>query len=427
MLKSVQLMTIPNMRESSLSAIEFLETEEGILASSKEEIYGCIFGRDSLITAMNLLAAYEESKSERLLSLAKKILLNLAKLQGQAVNIESGEQPGKIIHEYRKSGHEHLTKRENDPWYLYPDGVLRNYDSVDSTPLFLIAAHMYHELSGDDMQSMLSSINLALGWLMEYGDSNSDGLIDYEFHSDRKSGGLPVQNWIDSHETLFHEDGTPVKYPIAPIEVQSYSYVAYELWQDYMQNFDPMKAARMRDKSKQLREAFQQHFAGMDGWAVDGNGKLMTSKRSNFGHVLWSCRSFAGKSACLIDDNQAAMIVDKLMQPDIFEQKAGIRTLSKNSSAYRANSYHNGSIWPHDNLMIAEGFESFGYNEHALNIRKAMLNAYQNFSTPLELFVYDDYFLEYCSPTGQTACRIQAWSASGMFVNALKLQKYGIT
>src|SRR5947207_667601 len=107
--------------ELGVRSIKQLETDHGILASSREELYGCIFGRDSLITALKLLRIYEQTRDTYFLNLVEKILRNLALLQGARVNRESGEEPGKCIHEWRPSGHEHLTKRAQKPWYLYPD------------------------------------------------------------------------------------------------------------------------------------------------------------------------------------------------------------------------------------------------------------------------------------------------------------------
>src|SRR6185437_15082746 len=117
------------------SALRELETEQGILASGKEEIFGCIFGRDSLITTLEMLRAYERTGDAYLLALAHKVLTNLIALQGKEVNIESGEEPGKCIHEFRPSNHGHLTGHSEHPWYVYPDDVMRNYDTVDATPL----------------------------------------------------------------------------------------------------------------------------------------------------------------------------------------------------------------------------------------------------------------------------------------------------
>src|SRR6266404_7511238 len=136
--------------EMGLTSIKDLEVSNGILASGRDEVYGCIFGRDSLITSLELLEAFERTKNPYFLELVRKILTNLALLQGTSVQIESGEEPGKIIHEYRPEKHEHLTRALQEPWYVYPDNIMRNYDSVDSTPLFLITLHKYLQVSQDD-------------------------------------------------------------------------------------------------------------------------------------------------------------------------------------------------------------------------------------------------------------------------------------
>ncbi len=224
------------------NSIKDLEAPLGILASGREEAYGCIFGRDSLITSLELLEAYKRTYNPYFLGLVKKILLNLAALQGKEVQIESGEEPGKIIHEYRPERHEHLTQTLDHPWYVYPDNQMRNYDSVDSTPLFLLAAHQYYAVSKDEatIAELRPNIAAALTWLLEYGDTNHDGFIDYRFHPDRTFGGLKSQSWMDSTESLFYEEssGFP-QYPIAPVEVQAYAYAALRAWSDYSKRPSP--------------------------------------------------------------------------------------------------------------------------------------------------------------------------------------------
>ena len=162
------------------TSIRELETPQGILASGKAEIYGCLFGRDSLITSLTLLDVYERTRDVYYLALVRKVLTNLAKLQGNDVNIESGEEPGKIIHEFRPDNHAHLTAEGAPPWYVYPDDVMRNYDTADATPLFLMTLHAYLRASGDVnfVEGMLPSVRAALDWMRCYGDSNNDGLFD---------------------------------------------------------------------------------------------------------------------------------------------------------------------------------------------------------------------------------------------------------
>lgn len=417
--------------ELGLATIRELETERGILASGKEEIFGCIFGRDSLITGMKLLRAYKKTQNPYFLSLVRKILINLAALQGREINIESGEEPGKIIHEFRPERHEHLTSRGEPPWFLYPDRVMRNYDSVDSTPLFLITAYEYYRVSGEEefLSEILPEIHAALEWLQISGDSNHDGFIDYQFHPDRKYGGLLTQSWMDSRESVFHESGAPASYPIAPVEAQAYAYYAFKAWAHFFQNSDGGLAGILESRAQILKERFNEQFvigAGGDfscAFAIDGNGQPLSSPRSSMGHCLWAAFKISdgSKPECILDEEHIPSLVRRLMQSDLFVPNAGIRTLSTTSRRFAANSYHNGSIWPHDTAMISEGFENFGYRLEAKQIQSAIVAAFSYFQTPIELFVFSDLGYEsYRSPTGQEACKKQAWSAAALLSDTLE-------
>lgn len=409
-----------------------LETERGVLASGRDEIYGCIFGRDSLITALKLLEVYRKSQDEYFLGVVKKILLNLLDLQGKEVNIESGEEPGKCIHEFRPDKHEHLTKHLDRPWYVYPDSIMRNYDSVDATPLLLIALYEYYSLTKDE--SFLELVRLhaerAIDWILIYGDTNGDGLIDYRFHPDRNYGGLVTQSWMDSHDSVFHEDGTPIIYPIAPIEAQAYAYVALRAWSKLLYRPGLLERADQLKKvfnEKFIIEDMQPSLFADDGWmwslafAVDGVGKPCISPRSSMGHCLWAVYEDeeTGELESILDGEYIEKLVKRLMAQDLFTPKAGIRTLSTKSIKFHPMSYHNGSIWPHDTSIIIEGLENFGYTKESERVRKALLHAYRYFRTPIELFAFDGAITEYRSPTGQTACKKQAWSAAALLSETL--------
>ena len=352
------------------STIQELETADGIMASHKDEIYGCVFGRDTLITSLKLLKVYRSTKNEYFTSLVKKVLLNLAKLQGKVVNIESGEEPGKCIHEYRPNNHEHLTQKLEEPWYVYEDGTMRNYDTVDATPLFLIAIYEYYKLTSDEdfLEKILPHVRLCVDWLLDFADTNKDGLIDYQFSSIRKYGGLRTQSWMDSFDSVFHEDGGKVEYPIAPVEVQGYAYVALKAWGKFYQTVDSGLSELLENKAKYLKEIFNQRFvfetnSGLKiAFALDGNNKPLTATRSSIGHCLWSVWEVEeGRKESILQEKYIPMLAERLLQKDLFEPSAGIRTLSKSSKFYKPNSYHNGSIWPHDNAMIIEGLENFGF------------------------------------------------------------------
>ncbi|MBV9159653.1 MAG: hypothetical protein JO019_03610 [Candidatus Kaiserbacteria bacterium] len=416
--------------ELGLKSIKELETEHGILASSRQEIYGCIFGRDSLITSLLLLRVHERRSDPYFLYLVEKILRNLALLQGKEINIESGEEPGKMIHEWRPSGHEHLTALSHTPWYLYPDNVMRNYDTVDATPLYLLTVYEYWRASGKDevIESLMPSIYAALQWILDRGDANGDGLIDYTFHPDRKHGGLKTQSWMDSVESVFFEesDVRPL-YPIAPLEAQAYAFAALRAWSDYFAPRDHMLASTLAERAFAIKDVFNSRFVVKRGkgpslaFAIDGEGKPLVSPRSSMGHVLWATwRGAGGKHESVLDEKYIPVIAERLMARDLFVPHAGIRTLSSRSSRFDPVSYHNGSIWPHDTAIVAAGLDNFGYAADGERLREALRRAYQHYATPIELFGFTrGRFREYKHENGSGgACRIQAWSAAALLSTA---------
>lgn len=410
-----------------IRVIRELEAPQGILASGRDEAYGCIFGRDSLITSLTLLDVYEKTGEAYHRELVRKVLVNLADLQGRIVNIESGEEPGKIIHEYRPDRHEHLTARAEKPWYVYGDKVMRNYDTADATPLFLMAVHRYWRATKDRpfVESLLPNVRAALRWLEEYGDSDGDGLFDYRFHPERSYGGLATQSWMDSEESVFFEEGGErPRYPIAPVEVQAYAYAALRAWADFFVGEDPGLAGRLCARADTLKRRFNEAFPvrGKRGrvslaFALDGEGRQLVSPRSSMGHCLWA--AWQSEPGAMPDPILAADIIPaiarRLIAPDLYVPRAGIRTLSVRSRAYDPGSYHNGSIWPHDTAIVADGLETVGFRDEARRVRASLLNAYRHFKTPLELFVYSEgRYREYRGPSGQGACRTQAWSVASL-------------
>lgn len=410
--------------ELGLKSIRELEVEGGILASSRSEAYGCIFGRDSLITALQLLKTYERTRDPYFLRVTEKVLRTLGNLQGRSHQIESGEQPGKIIHEFRPDNHAHLTALGESPWFIYPEGEMRNYDSVDATPLFLMAVGEYMRLTDDQgfLVSLLPNVRAALAWVMDYGDQNGDAFLDYSFHPERRFGGLSVQSWMDSTESLFYEDsGERPPYPIAPLEVQAYAWVALSLWGDYFAALphedDKSLGSRYRSRARKLKKRFNEAFvlrgarSATLAYALDGRGAPLSSARSSMGHVLWA--TYRGE--CILEPRYIPFIRNRLMARDLFVAQAGIRTLSSRSSHFEPISYHNGSIWPHDTALLAEGLERHGFTHDAARVRQALIAAYEHFKTPIELFAYRRGFREYMHANGQGgACRIQAWSAAAL-------------
>ncbi len=406
-----------------VDSLKELEVERGITASGRDEVYGCIFGRDSLITSLMLLSYMRQSGERSHVPLIKKILTNLAQLQGVAINIESGEEPGKCIHEYRTDRHEHLTQSA-EPWYLYPDGTMRNYDTADATLLFLMAFHELYTLTGDFLyiERHLPNIRAALQWIFDHGDVNGDGFFDYRFHPERKFGGLKTQSWMDSTESVFFENSNERPgYPIAPVEVQAYAFAALRNFADFYSAREPEFSKKLSARASNLKISFNRYFVRRNGrrtvevaYALDGVDSPLTSARSSMGHCLWACYRGGAIAESILDDALIPGVVRRLMQPDLFVPDAGIRTLSTRSIRFDPVSYHNGSIWPHDTAIVAEGFENFGYTDEARLVRAGLMNAYQHFNTPIELFGYSEGFKEYRGDNGGTACRVQAWSAASL-------------
>ena len=409
-----------NFRDYIYQSLLELATEDGINASGKDEIYGCIFGRDSALTILKIIKVHQKSPADKLMQICRRALLTLCRLQGTEINIESGEEPGKFIHEFRKEKHEHLTTRPVKPWYLYPDGYMRNYDSIDATPLLLIALYKYWEVTSDNefLITVLPSVEMALNWIITYGDKDKDGLLDYTLEPKRKHGGLSVQSWTDSHESLRGSDGAFPKYPIAPCEVQGYGWLALKLWSAFYKDKSPVFAKKLVSQADLMKKMFNlmfifknqgHYFAGQ---AIDGDKQLIKTITGNPLICLWA--SF--KAECIINDKFINSILKRVFLFDLFDPNGGIRSMSSLSSTYNSkrDSYHNGSFWPVLNGLITEGLENFGFHEKAMLLKEASLKPLYYFNSPLELYMKDEYgnFFEYLSVSGQTGCRVQAWSAA---------------
>ncbi|MCL4354063.1 hypothetical protein M1349_01160 [Patescibacteria group bacterium] len=430
------------LRESIYKSLLDLSTEEGIYASSKEEVFGCIFGRDSAITCLKILRLLETNLQNnsigtiKLHGIVRNSLIKLTALQGKEVNKESGEEPGKFIHEYRKDKYERLINRPQ-PWYVYSDGILKNYDSIDSTPLTLIALYKYWQLTKDQefLLTVLPSVEKGLAWINDYGDMDRDDLIEYELTSKRVHGGLKVQSWTDSVESLQRLNGSFPIYPIAPVEVEGYAWLALKLWADFYMTTDIEKsskkfAKKLSQKAERMKKAFNKSFIFKDGkyffpaQALDGEKNQIRTITGNPLLLLWASYTKGDQRECILDEKYIPHLVERSFKNDLFDKEAGIRTMSTTSPTFNpgSDSYHNGSFWPKLNGMIHEGLEKWGYNKKAKKLRKASLKPIVFFRTPIELYIKGgkgEYF-PYRSEWGQESCRIQAWSAAAI----LDLLKY---
>jgi glycogen debranching enzyme len=352
------------------------------------------FGRDTLITSHQLLMVNPQPARESLRILASK--------QGTEIDDWGDEEPGKILHEIRKG---ELATSGYIPHTPY-------YGSVDSTPWFLILLAQYFRWTGDVefVKEMLPSIDRALTWINEYGDIDGDGFVEYRSRSKR---GLRNQGWKDSWDSVVHADGRLAEPPIALVEVQGYVYMAKQRIADVFASIgDRERAVRLREEATLLRKRFndafwmddEQYFAG----ALDADKRHVRTVMSNPGHALY---------CDIVDPDKAEHVAKRLFQPDMFSGW-GIRTMSKAAAAYNPMSYHNGSVWPHDNALIAAGLKRYGYMTTTNRVATAMFDAaiHSDYMRLPELF---------CGFTRRTpsrpvqypvACSPQAWAAGAPFL-----------
>lgn len=396
-----------------------LQSPLGINASGKDDRYATFFGRDSILTSLKLLRVYKKHPDEIFLEIIKKTLKTAARLQAKTMNPASGEETGKIIHEFRKKGLEALMDKKK-PWFVYPDKTLRNYDSIDATPLFLILAAEFYNLTKNKvfLKNMLPNVEDAFFWIKTFGDIDKrDSFLEYLLERPEPFGGLVNQGWMDSTDFLLIH-GEPPKEPVALVEVQGYYFKALKLWSEIYEEINKNKAEEHKAKAERLKEEFNKFFLMRSdnlfyfSQANFGLKAHIQEIRSNPGHCLWSSVKNNGKFESIIDDKYIPDVVARMMKPDLFHPKAGVRTLSKNSKFFDASSYHNGSIWPFDNGLIAEGFENFGFKKESNLVKQAILSAIKKFNTPIELYCLQNGKLSEWKENYLHSTRKQAWTAA---------------
>lgn len=412
-----------NLRQKAYNWVLSFATDEGLNASGQDEIYGCIFGRDSAISILKILHSHTKQPALGLLEICRRGLLTLINLQGKEFNLESGEEPGKFIHEFRKERYEHLINKPNY-WFIYQDNTLRNYDSIDSTGLTLIALYKYWQITQDNefLITALPAVEQGLNWIITFGDKDHDHLIEYELPKSRKHGGLVVQSWTDSHEALRQASGEFPPYPIAPVEAQAISWLALKLWGDFYRNQAAKFANKILKEADALKESFNRHFIIHDqghyfaAQALDGYNRKISTVTGNPLICLWAAYQKDGQAESVIDSSFIGDIVARSFLPDLFDPSAGIRTMSTLSPTFNPNrdSYHNGSFWPVLNGLAHEGLLNFKFANKAGILKEATLRPIQYFDSPIELYIKGEggEYQEFLSSSGQVGCRHQAWSAA---------------
>ena len=225
--KPLQTQDFESLNNLAYTTIVKLETPLGINASGRDDRYAAFFGRDSMITCLKLLKVHKKKPDDVFLRIIKHTIQTAVRLQGKKINLKSGEKPGKIIHEYREKGYYHLMKHPFH-WYIYPDKTLRNYDSVDATPLFLILAAEYINTTNDVklLESLIPTVETAFNYLKEFSPKGGSRIfLEYQLHRPIPHGGLVNQGWMDSVDSLLIY-GKPPKEPVALVEVQGYYFKA---------------------------------------------------------------------------------------------------------------------------------------------------------------------------------------------------------
>ena len=355
--------------------------------------YSTTFGRDGLITALQMLAFDPQ--------VAPGVLRRLAAHQARIDDPASDAQPGKILHEMRSG---EMAELGEVPFALY-------YGSVDATPLFVMLAGIYAERTGDDelIAELWPAIEAALGWIDGPGDPDRDGFVEYH----RASGqGLVNQGWKDSHDAIFHADGRLAEGPIALAEVQGYVYGAKRLAARSAQRLGrPQLASRLRNDAERLAEQFDTSFWCPEletyALALDGNKKPCRVRSSNAGQVL-----FTG----IARPDRAIKVARGLMGPQFFSGW-GIRTIANTEVRFNPMSYHNGSIWPHDNALIALGFARFGLKSAVERVFKGLSEA----ATYMDMQRLPELFCGFQRRRGSgptlypVACAPQAWASTAPF------------
>ena len=355
--------------------------------------YSTTFGRDGLITALQMLWIDPR--------VARGVLKRLAFYQAKAIDPLADAQPGKILHEMR--GGEMAALREV-PFAQY-------YGSVDSTPLFVLLAGLYVERTNDEetLAELWPAIEAGLRWIDGAGDPDGDGFVEYQRASEQ---GLANQGWKDSFDAIFHADGSLAEGYIALAEVQGYVFAGKQLAARCAARLGKKdKAKELETEARQLAERFEDAFwcedLGSYALALDGKKQPCKVRTSNAGQLL-----FSG----IVCEERARMVAADLMRPHFFSGW-GIRTVARGEARYNPMSYHDGSIWPHDNALIALGLARYGLKHSVAHLFSALFDA----ATYMDLRRLPELFCGFRREKGRgptlypVACAPQAWASATPF------------
>lgn len=341
----------------SLSDLKLLLTDlgEGFIPIAGIPWYAVPFGRDSIIASLQTIVVNPK--------IARETLKTFAFFQGKEINGDREEEPGKIMHEIRFGELAHLNLIPHTPYY----------GTIDSTPLFLILAVEYFHWTGDliSIRKILPNLFAALEWIDKYGDIDQDGYVEY----DPKNTKWAInQGWKDSTDSSVHQDGSLAVPPIALVEVQGYVYQAKKgMAEIFFYLGEKDKAKKLEKDARELKDRFNRDFWMEDrkyfAFGLDYQKKQIASITSNPGHCLYSG---------IVSQDKSEAVVKKLLSDEMFNGW-GIRTMGENEAGYNPASYHNGSVWPHDNSIIIKGLTRYNYRREAVKVINGLIKASQYF------------------------------------------------
>lgn len=354
--------------------------------------FATLFGRDSIVCSLQTLAYRPE--------IAAQTLRLLARYQGDRDDPWRDEEPGKILHELRVG---ELARSGAIPYNPY-------YGTVDATPLFLVLVADYVDWTGDlaIFEELRGSIESALRWIEELGDHDGDGYIDYQAEEGHR---LINQGWKDSGGAIVDGSGRRARPPVALCEVQGFAYLARKkIARLYERVGEVERASRLNRDADHLKRRFNEDFwieeKGIYAMALERGGRPVDAVSSNPGQALW---------AGIVADERVEAVVRRLMEDDVFSGW-GIRTLGSREKAYNPVGYHLGTVWPHDNAIIADGFRKHGFREEACRIFSSLIDASTYFSNSRLPEAFAGYPREaYGIPVHYpVACHPQAWAAGAI-------------